>query len=134
MPDNQQKQTEILATKLMGWEKVEIFLKAAPVNQWKKDGKRVAGYDWNPFTNPADCEMLKVKLRELGYGYSINMCCVRESGVSIFRENEWDGYDLLGREYGTAGMMSVTMHGTSDCSIEYEAVCLAALQLPECKE
>lgn len=145
---DRQKQIETLATKIMGWVKATLNDKEYNDNEWctqytpivgdwychphpypSKRTRIVKCSDWNPFTSPADCEMLKAKICELDYYIGIER-----------QPREWRN-KIKEKDYTLSCSATIfSQHNYKPIAkcicggdTEYEAVCLAALQLPECE-
>lgn len=114
MPKDRQKQIEVLATKLFGWESGKVVDEPTGIlcTAWVQNDEFCALSDWNPFENTADCEMVKAKICKLGFY------------IQTYR----------GENGATCVIYMIKRYNSLLCKTEYEAVCLAALQLPECKE
>lgn len=120
--DQQQQQIIILATKIMGANaKCLKTCGGATCYVYIQLEKDIDWVEFDPFTNPADCEMLKAKMPGIGYMLRIARMV---DGTATAHLHKCDGRIYFDGDGCYPG------YGNT----EYEAVCLAALQLPECKE
>ena len=107
------EQIATLAIKLMGYQ-VEVDADFVYCRILPENGPLPDWFKWNPFENPADCEMVKARLNE-------------EWIVGIYRYLGGKACCVL--EGFSGGLIEGCM-----CLSECEAVCGAALQLPECRK
>lgn len=155
MTFERQQQIETLAIKLMGWtvnpetrcsETSRVCSeKACRNNYWtlhfgnctaKYDIKYIEAIrrqvkDWNPFESPADCEMVKATLGEIGIGISVTREATSQyrigpghTTVDLYRDDEEkDDLEIV-----------ATGRSCNECKATGLAAYKFAEKLPECKE